>query len=84
MASELNPTLVQTGDGDVVKEVDEVLIESIWRDLGGQVTRERIRQVAATVAAEFRDVMETTFLPIFIQRRTRERLEDEVGKTTVR
>ncbi len=82
MSTERNPTLItHTDNSDVISHVDEILIEGIWRDLGGQVTRERIRQVATSVAAEFGDATVTTFLPIFIHRRTRAKLEDEAGQT---
>ena len=54
------------------------LIEQTWRDLDGRVPRARVRQVAIEVAAEFHDATVTTFIPIFIRRRTRERLEEKI------
>ena len=61
---------------DVSNYVDDLLVERIWCKLGKQVTRERIRQVALEVAAEFREAKITTFVPIFIRRLTLERLSN--------
>jgi hypothetical protein len=77
MSTELNSFIcVETMVGDFSHYVDDLLIEEIWCDLGKQITREQIRQVAGEVAAEFRDVMITTFVPIFIRRLTLERLNN--------
>lgn len=56
--------------------VDDLLIEKIWCDLGKQVTREHIRQVALEVAAEFREARITIFVPILIHRLTLDRLSN--------
>jgi hypothetical protein len=71
----LNPTIAETDHGDVINYVDDSLIEQIWQDLGGRVTREHIREIAAEAAAEFRTATVTSFVPIFVRRRTRERLQ---------
>lgn len=55
--------------------IDDELIEDIWHDLGRQFTQEQIRQIVVEVAAEFQDAAVTSFIPIFIRRRTRERLK---------
>jgi hypothetical protein len=55
--------------------LDESFIEQIWHDLDGQVPRERIHQIAAEAAAEFRTATVTAFVPVFVRRRTREKLE---------
>lgn len=52
----------------------EVLIEDLWRDLGGRVTRDRIRQLVNEAATEFQNATITTFVPVFIRRRIREKL----------
>jgi hypothetical protein len=57
-------------------ELDDSLIEQIWHDLDGQVTREQIRQVVTEIAAEFRSATVTAFVPIFIRRQAREKLEN--------
>jgi len=77
-----SPTIAERDHGDVIDYLDDSLIEQIWQDLGGQVSRERIRQIAAEAAAEFRTATVTAFVPIFVRRRTREKLEmliDEKG-----
>jgi hypothetical protein len=57
---------------------EELLVE-IWRDFAGRVTQERIRQVAAEVAAMFRDATVTTYIPILMRRRIRERLLQDMA-----
>jgi hypothetical protein len=82
MQTALSPTIAATDHGDVTNYLDDSFIEQIWHDLGGQVTRERIHQIAAEAAAEFRTATVTAFVPIFVRRRTREKLEmliDEKG-----
>lgn len=75
MSTQLSPTIVETDDGHVTIQLDD-LVEQIWRDLDRQISPERIRQVAAEVAAEYLDATVTTFVPIFVYRQT-------VGKLTV-
>jgi hypothetical protein len=75
MQTALRPTIAEADHGDVINYLDDSFIEQIWRDLGGQVTRERIHQIAAEAAAEFRTATVTAFVPIFVRRRTREKLE---------
>lgn len=79
---EQNPlTFTETGDNDQFHEehltdfVDETLIDDIWRDLDGRIDRDQIREVATKVAREFVDATVTSFIPLFIRRRTYERLK---------
>ena len=58
--------------------LDDGLIEELWRDLNGAIALEKIRQVAKEVAEEYENALVTTFLPIFIHRRTRERLKSVI------
>jgi hypothetical protein len=63
-----------------VKHLEKILesvVEDIWRDLDGQVTHEQIRQAANEIATQFHDATVTTFVPIFIRRRTREKLRSQ-------
>jgi len=71
-----SPISADTIEGGVGNCVDDLLIEKIWHDLGKQITREQIRQVALEVAAEFQEARITTFVPIFIHRLTYERLSN--------
>lgn len=71
----LSPINDITAEEDVLALVDEQLVEEIWRDLEGRVTRETIFQVAIEVATRFRAVAVTTFVPIFIRRQTSEQLK---------
>ena len=52
----------------------ESLVEQIWTDLGGQVSRLAIRQQVADVVPAFQDARITTYVPIFVRRRTVEQL----------
>lgn len=67
-------SVVAEGEGDMDNELDDALIEQIWRDLSGQVSRLKIRQVATDVAVMFQDAKVRTFVPIFIRRTTCEQL----------
>ena len=71
----LSPINDITAEEDVLALVDEQLVEEIWRDLEGRVTRETIFQVAIEVATRFQAVAVTTFVPIFIRRQTSEQLK---------
>ena len=55
--------------------LSDELIQQIWVNLAGQVTRERIYQTATEVASEFQNAKVTAFLPILIRRQTLERLK---------
>jgi hypothetical protein len=60
--------------------LDDSLIEQIWHDLDGQVTRERIHQIAAEVASEFRTATVTAFVPLFIRRQACKKLRTLINK----
>ncbi len=62
---------------DIANCVNDIMVEAIWHELGGRATYDEIRQVAAEVMgmAEFQNATVTTFLPILIHRRTREKLK---------
>ncbi|MFW6069396.1 MAG: three-helix bundle dimerization domain-containing protein [Chloroflexota bacterium] len=62
-------------EADLAGLVDETVIEAIWSDLEGRVDREQVRQVALDVAQDFADATVTSFVPLFIRRRTYERLK---------
>ncbi len=68
---------------DITIGLTDMAIESIWHEFGGQVTYDEIRQAAVEVMsmAEFQNATVTTFLPILIQRRTREKLKATVVNT---
>ena len=61
-----------------IDQVDESLIEAIWQDLDGLVTRGEIQRVAREIAETFRGATITTFIPLFIRRRTRETLKSVI------
>jgi hypothetical protein len=65
---------VAEGDSEMADELYDSLIEQIWRDLNGQISRVKIRQVATDAAARFQDAKVRTFVPIFIRRDSCEQL----------
>ena len=60
--------------------LDDSFVEQIWHDLDGQVARERIHQVAAEAAAEFRTATVTAFVPLFIRRKTCKKLRTLINE----
>ena len=48
-------------------DVDQ-MIEQIWRELSGKVSRETIQQVVSDVAPRYQDAQILTYVPIFIRR----------------
>lgn len=65
---------------------DEALVEAIWQDLGGQLTRERIDAMVRIVSAELAGSRIPTFVPVFVRRRATERLRASLrdGRASVR
>ena len=59
-------------------EASDELIELIWHDLHGSISRRRVADVAHRIAAGFADARVTAFIPIFVRRATCERLRHEV------
>ena len=81
MATELGSTILKMNNDRVMNDTDDSLIEQIWHDLDGQVTREQIRQVVIEIADEFRSATVTAFVPILIRRRAREKLETRINES---
>jgi len=53
----------------------EAVIEQIWRDMNGTASRSEIRSVLAEIAPQYDGVRITTFVPIFLRRDVRRRLQ---------
>ena len=81
MATELGPIIVKANHDHVMNDIDDSLIEQIWHDLDGQVTREQIRQAVTEIADEFRSAKVTAFVPIFIRRQARAKLTARVNES---
>jgi hypothetical protein len=75
MQTTSSSTVGETDHGGGNGYVDDSLVEQIWQDLGGQVPRERIHQIADEAAAEFRTATVTAFVPVFVRRRTLKKLQ---------
>ena len=59
----------------MMDRVDDSLIERLWRDLDGQVSRQQIAGVVTEIAARFEKATVTALVPIFIHRRALEYLK---------
>lgn len=70
----LEPTMENT-QPDLAGGYNDLLIEKLWHDLDGQLSREVIVMVVKGVADRFRDVSVRAFVPIFIRRQALEELK---------
>jgi len=61
----------------VMDYVDDALVETLWKDLDGQVSRQQIATAASQIAAKFEKVTVTAFVPIFIRRQALEYLKPD-------
>ena len=52
----------------------EAIIEKIWVDLGGSVTRSDIKSVLIEAAPKYADARIMTYVPIFLAKEVRRRL----------
>jgi hypothetical protein len=71
----LHQIIVETSQHGVMNNVDDSLVEKLWHDLDGQVSREQIGRAVAEIAAGFQKATVTSFVPILIHRQALERLK---------
>ncbi len=50
------------------------IVELVWRDLGGKISKDLVRQSVSSVYEEYDEAKVRSFLPILIQRRAKELL----------
>jgi hypothetical protein len=62
--------------------VDDSLVEKLWHDLDGQVSRQQIAGAVAEMAARFEQATVTAFVPIFIHRQALEQLKGLLASTS--
>jgi hypothetical protein len=62
--------------------VDDSLVEKLWRDLDGQVSRQQIAGAVTEIAARFEKATVTAFVPIFIHRQALEQLKGLLASTS--
>ena len=58
----------------MVDYVDDALVEMLWKDLDGQVSRQQITRAVSQIASRFDKATVTAFVPIFIRRQALEYL----------
>ena len=56
----------------------DALVETLWKDLAGQVTRQQITREVSKIAARFEQATVTAYVPIFIRRQALELLRSEL------
>jgi hypothetical protein len=54
--------------------VDDALVETLWKDLDGRVSRQQIAGAVTQIAARFEKATVTAFVPIFVRRQALEYL----------
>ena len=59
--------------------IDDSLVEKLWSDLDGQVSRQQIAGTVTAIATRFEKATVTAFVPIFIHRRALEQLKGLQG-----
>lgn len=58
----------------------ETIVELVWLDFQGEITRDTVRQTVSSVYEEYDEARVRSFLPILIQRRAKELLlQDSSG-----
>ena len=75
MSTTLYQSDTKANQHDAMNDVDDALIEKVWRDLDGQVSRQQIAGAVTEIAARFEKATVTAFVPIFIHRRALEHLK---------
>ena len=55
----------------------DLVVEKVWLDLQGTISRDVVRQTVSSLFEEYDEVKVRTFLPILIQRRAKELLLQE-------
>ena len=63
---------------EAMANVDDLLVEKLWHDLDGQVSRQEIVRAVTQIAARFQDATVTTFVPIFVRRLALEQLKERL------
>ena len=56
----------------------ERIIEQIWRDLGGAMSRSHIRRVLMEISPAYENACVKTFVPILLHRNVLQRLREEL------
>ena len=71
----LQQITVETNRDGAMNSADDSLVEKVWHDLDGQVSREQVSQVVAEVAVGFQNASIKAFVPIFVHKLALERLK---------
>ena len=80
MSVELDQRGAKTNQHETSKDGDNALVERVWRELEGQVARDRVSRVIAEVGIAYQDAQVQVFVPILIHRQALERLKAYLKK----
>lgn len=64
-------------------DMNDSIIENVWKYLDGQVSREQIGRVVAEVMLGFQDATVRAFVPIFVHREAVERLQSQLNENSL-
>ena len=62
---------------------NDSIIEKVWQDLDGQMSREQIGRTVAEITLGYQDVTVKAFVPIFIHREAVERLKSQLNENSL-
>ena len=61
----------------MMDNMDDSVVEKLWHDLDGRVSRQQIARAVTQIAARFEKATVTAFVPIFIHRQALEHLRHD-------
>jgi hypothetical protein len=72
----------ESGLRGVMNSLGESVVEQLWHDLDGQVSRDQIDRTVTEIAAQFQNARVSTFVPIFIHRKALQHLKGILASTS--
>ena len=63
-----------------MNKIDSSIVEKVWNDLDGQVSREQISQIVAAITLKYQNAAVKAFVPIFIHREALEQLKEQLNE----
>lgn len=76
MSTKLDRSEAEVNQHDTMNDIDDALIDKVWRDLDRQLSREQVCRVVAEVALGYQNAKVKAFLPILIHREALEQLKE--------
>lgn len=57
------------------------LVEMLMHDVGQSISHARVREVTSKMVAQFADAKVAAYVPIFVRRKVRARLQEEIQRS---